>query len=199
MKTTPLSPDPLQSISDATKAFLAAPPRLLIDGNMVPANSRRTIDVVDPGTGQVITQSAAADATDTDAAVRAARRAFEPGAPWRRMSALDRGRIIERIARLLEAHAEEFVELEVLDAGKLRSAARNVDLPLSIKHLEYYAGWPSKIEGNTIPVSVPDTMVRTEREPVGVVAQIVPWNYTLLMAIWKMAPALAAGCTITSS
>ncbi|WP_104088683.1 aldehyde dehydrogenase family protein [Arthrobacter sp. GMC3] len=183
-------------VSAATKAFLAAPPRLLIGGRMVPANSGRTIEVVDPGTGQVITHSAAADASDADAAVRAARRAFDPSSPWRRMSALDRGRIIERIARLLETHAEEFIELEVLDAGKLRSAAAEVDLPLSIKHLEYFAGWPSKIEGNTIPVSVPDTMVRTEREPVGVVAQIVPWNYPLLMAIWKMAPALAAGCTI---
>lgn len=186
----------LQSISENTKTFLAAAPLLLIDGKMVPAISGRTIDVVDPGTGRVIAQSAAANTADADAAVRAARRAFEPGSPWRRMSALDRGRIIERIARLLEAHAEEFVELEVLDAGKLRSAAAHVDLPLSIKHLEYFAGWPSKIEGNTIPVSVPDTMVRTEREPVGVVAQIVPWNYPLLMAIWKMAPALAAGCTI---
>ncbi|MGG7510628.1 aldehyde dehydrogenase family protein [Plantibacter sp. YIM 135249] len=187
-----LDPD----ISSATKAFLAQPPRLLIDGRMVEANSGRTIEVVDPGTGRVIGLAAAADASDADAAVQAARRAFAPSAPWRRMSGLDRGRIIERLARLLEQHAEEFVELEVLDGGKLKGAATAVDLPLAIKHFEYFAGWASKIEGNTIPVSVPDTMVRTEREPVGVVAQIVPWNYPLLMAVWKLAPALAAGCTI---
>jgi acyl-CoA reductase-like NAD-dependent aldehyde dehydrogenase len=201
VNTTPITtphaatePDP--RISAATREFLARPPRLLIDGQLVEARSGKTIDVVDPGTGRIIAQAAAADASDADAAVRAARRAFDPGAPWRRMSGLDRGRIIERLARMLEAHAEEIAELEVLDGGKLKSAALAVDLPLSIRHLEYFAGWPSKIEGNTIPVSVPDTMVRTEREPVGVVAQIVPWNYPLLMAIWKVAPALAAGCTI---
>ena len=183
-------------ISEATKRFLAQPPRLLIDGEMVQAHSGRTIDVIDPGTGVVIARSAAADAVDADRAVQAARRAFAPDAPWRRMSALDRGRIILRLARLREERAAEFVELEVLDGGKLRSAAETVDLPLAINHFEYFGGWPSKIEGNTIPVSIPDAMVRTERVPVGVVAQIVPWNYPLLMGVWKLAPALAAGCTI---
>src|SRR5690606_26888059 len=86
--------------------------------------------------------------------------------------------------------------LEVLDGGKVRSAVLSVDIPLAVNHLAYFAGWPSKIEGDTIPVAVQDAMVRTEREPVGVVAQIVPWNYPLLMAIWKIAPALAAGCAI---
>ena len=184
------------NVSDVTKRFLAQPPRLLIDGAMVESHSGRTIDVIDPGSGRFLTKAAAADAVDADVAVRAARRAFEPGAPWRTMSALDRGRIIERFARLLEAHGDEIVELEVLDGGKLRNSVIEGDLPLSIKHLEYFAGWSSKIEGNTIPVSVPDVMVRTEREPVGVVAQIVPWNFPLLMAMWKIAPALAAGCTI---
>lgn len=183
-------------ISEATKRFLAQPPRLLIDGELVEAHSGRTIDIVDPGTGAVIARSAAADEVDADRAVQAARRAFAPDAPWRRMSTLDRGRIILRLARLLEEHADEFVELEVLDGGKLKGAAATVDLPLAINHLEYFGGWPSKIEGNTIPVSVPDAMVRTDRVPVGVVAQIVPWNYPLLMGVWKIAPALAAGCTI---
>jgi len=182
--------------SAAVRNFLAAPPRLLISGEMVEAHSGRTHDVLDPATGRRIAVAAIADATDADRAVRAAVAAFAWGAPWRRMSGLDRGRIMERFARLLEHHAAELAELEVLDAGKLLGNARDTDVALSVKHLEYFAGWPSKIEGNTIPVSAPDTIVRTEREPVGVVAQIVPWNYPLLMAMWKVAPALAAGCAI---
>jgi len=184
------------AISDATKAFLAAPPRLLIGGQMVEANSGRTLEVIDPGTGRVIAHAAVADATDADRAVAAARRAFHHDAPWRRRNALDRGRAISRFARILEDHMQEIVDLEVIDGGKLRRDVETGDFPLAIRHLDYFAGWTSKIEGNTIPVSVADTMVRTEREPVGVVAQIVPWNYPLLMAMWKVAPALAAGCTI---
>jgi acyl-CoA reductase-like NAD-dependent aldehyde dehydrogenase len=183
-------------LSPATRAFLAAPPQLLIDGEMVDPLSARTFDVLDPGTGLSIGTAAIAGIEDVDRAVRAARRAFDLRAPWRTMSPLDRGRIMTRFARLLEENAEEIVELEVLDGGKLRGAARTVDVPLSVNHLDYFAGWTSKIEGNTIPVSIQNVMVRTEREPVGVVAQIVPWNYPLLMAMWKVAPALAAGCTI---
>ncbi|MBF4551081.1 MULTISPECIES: aldehyde dehydrogenase [unclassified Pseudoclavibacter] len=189
---TALGPD----LSSATRVFLAAPPRLLIDGEMVEAHSARTTDVVDPGTGRVIARAAAADAVDADRAVRAARRAFADTSPWRRMSALDRGLAITRFARILEEHREEIIDLEVIDGGKLRRDVEAGDFPLAIRHLDYFAGWTSKIEGNTIPVSIPDAMVRTEREPVGVVAQIVPWNYPLLMAMWKIAPALAAGCTI---
>jgi len=130
-----LDPD----ISDVTKAFLAQPPRLLIDGQMVEAHSGRTIEVTDPGTGRVIAHAAAADAVDAERAVQAARRAFDHSAPWRRMSALDRGRVIERFARSLEAHADEIVELEVLDGGKLKQNVIDGDLPLAIKHLEYFA------------------------------------------------------------
>lgn len=176
--------------------FLAREPKLLIDGHLVDSNSGETLPVIDPATGRQVALAAAADAVDADRAVRAARRAFEYGSPWRRMSALDRGRVIARLARLVEEHADELAEIEVIDGGWLRSAARDVEIDLSIRHLDYFAGWPSKIEGNTIPVAVPDVMVRTEREPVGVVVQIVPWNYPLLMAVWKVAPALAAGCTI---
>ncbi|WP_242434262.1 aldehyde dehydrogenase family protein [Streptomyces sp. CB01580] len=183
-------------LSPAVSALLQAPPRLLINGEMVPADKGGTIPVLNPATGRQIATAAAAGVTDVDRAVRAAAAAMEPGSPWRRMSALDRGRIIERFAALLEAHAEELADLEALDGGKVRSSARQNDVELSIKHFAYFAGWPSKIEGNTIPVSVPDTMVRTEREPVGVVAQIIPWNFPLLMAAWKIAPALAAGCAI---
>jgi acyl-CoA reductase-like NAD-dependent aldehyde dehydrogenase len=176
--------------------FLAREPRLLIDGALVGPNSGETLAVIDPATGRQVAVAAAADAVDADRAVRAAHRAFQYDAPWRRMSALDRGRAIARLARLIEEHADELAEIEVIDGGWLRSAAREVEIDLAVRHLDYFSGWPSKIEGNTIPVAIPDMMVRTEREPVGVVAQIVPWNYPLLMAVWKVAPALAAGCTI---
>jgi NAD-dependent aldehyde dehydrogenases len=183
-----------EATSEQVRQFLSSPPRLLIDGEMVDPISSKRIPVVDPATGRQIASAVAAGAEDVDRAVRAARRAFEWNSPWRRMSAPDRGRIIERFARLVEAHTEELADIEVLDGGKVRTAALAVDIPLTIRHLEYFAGWAGKIEGNTIPVAVRDVMVRTEREPVGVVAQIVPWNYPLLMAIWKIAPALAAGC-----
>ncbi|MBV2355810.1 aldehyde dehydrogenase family protein [Streptomyces sp. J2-1] len=183
-------------LSPALSALLQAPPRLLIDGEMVPADNGGTIPVLNPATGRQIATAAAAGVTDVDRAVRAAAAAMEPGAPWRRMSALDRGRIIGRFAALLETHADELADIEALDGGKVRDSARRNDVELSINHFAYFAGWPSKIEGNTIPVSVPDTLVRTEREPVGVVAQIIPWNFPLLMAAWKIAPALAAGCAI---
>lgn len=184
------------TISESTRTFLSATPKLLIDGEMVEPRSEKVMDVIDPGTGLKIATAAVAGVEDVDLAVRAAGRAVAYGSPWRRMSGLDRGRIMYRFARLLETHAEEIVELEVLDGGKLRDAARTVDVPLAVNHLDYFGGWTSKIEGNTIPVSIADAMVRTEREPVGVVAQIVPWNYPLLMAMWKVAPALAAGCSI---
>lgn len=171
-------------------------PKLLIGGELVDSNSSELLDVRNPATGQIIARAASADAIDVDRAVRAAHAAFDQSAPWRRMSALDRGRAIGRLARLIEKNAAELAEIEVVDGGWLRQTALDVEIDLAIKHLDYFSGWPSKIEGNTIPVAVPDTMVRTEREPVGVVAQIIPWNYPLLMAVWKVAPALAAGCTI---
>lgn len=176
--------------------ILERKPVLLIDGEFVEPHSDESTPVYDPATGLQVAVAASADEVDVDRAVLAAHRAFEPSAPWRRMSALERGRVIARLARLLEEHADELAEIEVVDGGWLRSAARDVEIDLSIRHLDYFSGWPSKIEGNTIPVAFPDMMVRTEREPVGVVAQIVPWNYPLLMAVWKVAPALAAGCTI---
>lgn len=178
------------------RAILEREPKLLIDGEFVDSHSGATLDVLDPATGERIAVATSADAVDVDRAVRAAHRAFDLTSAWRRMSALDRGRAIIRLARLVEQHADELAEIEVVDGGWLRQAARDIEIDLTIRHLDYFGGWPTKIEGNTIPVSVPDMMVRTEREPVGVVAQIVPWNYPLLMAIWKVAPALAAGCTI---
>ncbi|MEU2613168.1 aldehyde dehydrogenase family protein [Micromonospora sp. NPDC007271] len=194
---TDLAPPPaIPDLKPNVARLLAEPPRLFIGGRWVPAQGDQLIDVLDPATGQVLTRVAAASAADVDAAVRAAAQAFDLGSPWRRMSALDRGRLIDRLADLIEERTEEFAQIETLDAGKVLSAARGVDVPLSVKHFRYFAGWPSKIEGSTIPVSATDMFVHTTREPVGVVGQIIPWNYPLLMAAWKLAPALAAGATI---
>lgn len=172
------------------------PKQLFIDGDFVNSVDGATLDTIDPSTGLKLATVASATANDIHLAVNAAYRAFDVSSPWRKMSALERGHLIYRLADLIELHADELAELEIRDGGKTAAAARPVDVDLSIKHFRYFAGWPSKLEGNTIPVSVPDVMVHTLREPVGVVAQIIPWNYPLLMAAWKLAPALAAGCTI---
>jgi phenylacetaldehyde dehydrogenase len=129
--------------------------------------------------------------------VRAARRAFE-GGPWRRMTPSERGRALWKLADLIEAHLEEFAQLETLDNGKPISVARAADIPLVIDHFRYYAGWATKVEGETIPVSTSGLHVLnyTLREPVGVVGQIIPWNFPLLMAAWKLGAALACGNTV---
>lgn len=178
------------------QVFLDRRHELLINGEwQAPAVGGR-LDVEDPATGQLITTVGAAGPEDVDRAVAAAARAGADSAPWRRMTARDRSRLMWRLAELAAAHAEEFAQLEVLDAGKLASVALQFDVEYSLRHFEYFAGWPTKIEGETIPVAVPDMMVYTRKHPVGVVAQIIPWNFPLLMAAWKLAPALAAGCTI---
>jgi phenylacetaldehyde dehydrogenase len=140
------------------------------------------------------------DREDVDRAVRAARRAFESG-PWRKMTPSERGKLVWKLADLIEAHAEEFAQLESLDNGKPVGVARVADVPLAVDLFRYMAGWATKIEGNTIPLSVPYTpgaqyLAYTLREPVGVVGQIIPWNFPLLMAAWKLGPALATGCTV---
>ncbi len=132
--------------------------------------------------------------------MKAARKAFDNG-PWRRLSASERGRLIWKLADLLESHTEEFAYLESLDNGKPLTIARAADVPLAVDLFRYMAGWATKIEGNTIPISVPYTpgakyLAYTLREPVGVAGQIIPWNFPLLMAAWKLGPALAAGCTV---
>jgi phenylacetaldehyde dehydrogenase len=143
---------------------------------------------------------AAGDKPDIDRAVQAARRAFESG-PWRRFTPSQRGRLIWKLADLLEQNLEEFAKLETLDNGKPLSVARIADVPLAIDLFRYMAGWATKIEGHTIPISVPYApgakfFAYTQREPIGVVGQIIPWNFPLLMAAWKLGPALAAGCTV---
>ena len=167
--------------------------RLLIDGQDVEPLSGRFLDILNPATEAVIALVAEADADDIDRAVRAARKAFE-GA-WGAMRAADRGLILNRLAQLLEDHAEELVTLESLDTGKPVAAVRRQDLPAAIDTLRYYAGWADKINGQVIPARH-DALTYTIREPIGVVGAIVPWNFPLMIGMWKIAPALACGCTV---
>jgi aldehyde dehydrogenase (NAD+) len=167
--------------------------RLLIDGQDVEPLSGRFLDILNPATEEVVALVAEADADDIDRAVRAARKAFE-GA-WGAMRAADRGLILNRLAQLLEDHAEELVTLESLDTGKPLAAVRRQDLPAAIDTLRYYAGWADKINGQVIPARH-DALTYTIREPIGVVGAIVPWNFPLMIGMWKIAPALACGCTV---
>lgn len=168
--------------------------KLLINNEWVSAASGKTFSVVNPATEEVLAWVAEGDAEDANAAVLAARKAFESG-PWPRFSARERGRLLYRIAELLEKNREELAELETLNNGKPISETRNVDLPLAIDTFHYYAGLADKIHGETIPVNG-NFFNYTLREPTGVVAQIIPWNFPLLMAAWKLGPALAMGCTV---
>ncbi len=186
---------PPEQLSDAARSFLQnAHHDLIIGGERPGAADGRTFETLDPATGEPIAVVAHAGAEDVDRAVRAARAAFEDG-PWASMAAADRGALIERLAQLVEEHADELAELESLDNGKPVTYAKVVDVGSAAGHLHYFAGWPTKIEGEVIPVRAPDTLCYTRKEPVGVCGQIVPWNFPLLMACWKVAPALAAGCT----
>ena len=168
--------------------------KLLINNEWTDSVSGKTFPTINPATGEEICRVAEADAADVDKAVRAARAAFEKGA-WRKMSASQRGLLIYRLADLLERHADELARLEALDNGKPYFIASVADLPLTIACYRYYAGWADKTEGKTIPVNG-NYFSYTKHEPVGVCAQIIPWNFPLLMQSWKLAPALAAGCTV---
>ncbi len=170
--------------------------KLLIDGKWVESRSGRTFEDIDPSTGKVVAHVAEGAAEDIDLAVRAARKAFEEG-PWPRMSARERGRLLFRLADLVEERKDELAALEVLDKGKPISEALHGDLPLVIAVFRYFAGWADKVTGETLPVDDPDGMFcYTRREPVGVCGQIIPWNFPLLMVSWKWAPALACGNTV---
>jgi phenylacetaldehyde dehydrogenase len=162
-------------VTASARSFTARRHRLLIDGKFVDAASGKTFETYDPATGDVLASIAEADRPDVDRAVQAARRAFESG-PWPQMTPSERSKRIWKLADLIETHGDE--------------------LALSADLLRYMAGWATKIEGATIPISVPGHVAWTLREPVGVVAQIIPWNFPLLMAAWKLGPALAAGCTV---
>jgi len=168
--------------------------KILIDGKWVDSVSGRTFETINPTTGEPIAHVAEGEKADVDKAVAAARRAFDSG-PWRKTSARERGRLLYKLAELVEQHREELAQLETLDNGKPINDSRAADLPLTIDCYRYYAGWADKIEGKTIPINGP-YFCYTRHEPVGVVGQIIPWNFPLLMQAWKWGPALAAGCTI---
>jgi aldehyde dehydrogenase (NAD+) len=168
--------------------------RLLINNRWVNSESGKTFATINPATGDEIAQVAEADSADVDRAVRAARAAFDGGA-WRKISAAERGRMLNRLADLIEQNADELALLESLDNGKPYQVAKAADLPLTIACYRYYAGWADKVQGKTIPIAG-DYFCYTRHEPVGVVGQIIPWNFPLLMQAWKLAPALATGNTV---
>lgn len=168
---------------------------MLIGGRWKDAEDGATLSVYDPSTGQKIATVPDAGARDVDLAVRNARAALETG-PWGRMPARERGRLLYRLAECVAGHADEFAALEALDNGKPFAAARVYDVEKSIEWFEYFAGWPTKLEGRVIPPADGSRLIYTQRQPVGVVGQIIPWNFPLMMAAWKLAPALAAGCTV---
>ena len=167
--------------------------QLFIDGQFVDAESGKTFNSPNPATGETFAEVAEADKADVDKAVAAARKAFE--GKWSKLSARDRGRLLYKLSQLIEQNATQLAELETSDNGKPIKESTYIDLPGVVENFEYFAGWCTKIEGETIPV--PGQMFNyTLREPVGVCGQIIPWNFPLLMAAWKLAPALAAGNTV---
>ena len=178
----------------AEVSFNISATKLLIGNRWVSSESGETFGTCNPATGEEICQVAAAGATDVDKAVRAARNAFERGS-WRKMNASERGRLLHRLADLIEAHGEELARLESLDNGKPVSLARRVDVPKTIACYRYFAGWADKVHGKTIPIDG-EYFCYTRHEPIGVVGQIIPWNYPMLMQAWKLAPALATGNTV---
>jgi phenylacetaldehyde dehydrogenase len=181
-------------------SFVHSAHKLLIDGEWVEAASGKTFPTINPATEETLAEVAHGEAEDIDRAVRAARRAFDDDSPWRRMNASDRGRLIWRIADLIEEHGDELAMLESLDNGKPYVIARAADVALAADLFRYMAGWPTKIEGTTVPISAlpapGEYLAYTLREPVGVVGQIIPWNFPLLMAAWKLGPVLACACTV---
>lgn len=182
-------------LQQSTLSFLDnGPKKLLINGQWVDALDGATFPTINPATGEELAQVALAGPEDVARAVHAARAAFEMGL-WGQMSGEMRANLLWKLADLIDQHADELAELETLDNGKPIRVSRRGDLPYASKHFRYYAGWASKIEGTTIPISIPNQFVYTLREPVGVVGLIIPWNFPLLMAAWKLAPALAAGNT----
>ncbi|WP_213959307.1 aldehyde dehydrogenase family protein [Variovorax sp. dw_954] len=176
--------------------FLAQPLQNFIGGQWMPAQSGETLDVVDPATDRLLAQAAAGGAADIDLAVKAARQAFDAG-PWARMPPAGRSRLMHKLADAIDANANELALLESLDNGKPLKMARIGDVALASECLRYMAGWATKLNGETITSSMPGQWhAYTLREPIGVVGAIVPWNYPLMMAVTKIASALAAGCTV---
>jgi phenylacetaldehyde dehydrogenase len=184
-------------LTDSVSRYIAKSRQMLINGKWVDAASGKTFPTYNPATGEVLANIAEGDKEDINRAVAAARAAFDTG-PWSKITPSERGKLIWKLADLIENHAEEFAQLESLDNGKPVTIARIADIPGTIDMFRYMAGWATKIEGNTIPISAHGAkfLAYTLREPVGVVGQIIPWNFPLMMASWKLGPALATGCCV---
>ncbi|WP_108260050.1 aldehyde dehydrogenase family protein [Mangrovicoccus ximenensis] len=188
--------NPMASVSAPTRDFLARQHGLFIGGDWVAGRSGERRAVVDPATGLEHASVTEGTSEDIDRAVAAARDAFENG-PWPKMKPKERAAIVHRIGELIDAHGDEFAELDVLDEGSPWGVVRNFYVALSADHFRYFAGWATKLDGATMPVNMGgEWLAYSQREPVGVVGQILPWNVPMLMAAWKIAPALAAGCTL---
>jgi phenylacetaldehyde dehydrogenase len=188
------------TVDQSVEQFTTTPRQLFINGQWIDAASGKSFETPNPATGATLANVAEGDTEDIDRAVQAARKAFDEG-PWSRMTPSERGRIIWRIGDLILQNAEELAQLESLDNGKPYAVALAADVPLAADLFHYMAGWATKIEGNSINISVPympgaNFHSYTLREPVGVVGQIIPWNFPLLMAAWKLGPALATGNTV---
>ncbi|HST41183.1 MAG TPA: aldehyde dehydrogenase family protein [Conexibacter sp.] len=186
-------------MAEATRRFTSEPRKLLIGGRWQESASGKTFETFDPATGAVLATVAEGDKADVDLAVAAARRALD--GPWSKLNPSERGRIVHRIGDLIMEHADELAELETLDNGKPKAVAAAADVPLAADLFWYMSGWATKLNGGTISPSVPympgaEFHAYTLREPVGVVGQIIPWNFPLLMAAWKLGPALTTGCTV---
>ncbi|WP_077358650.1 aldehyde dehydrogenase family protein [Virgibacillus halodenitrificans] len=175
------------------KAFLEGEKELFINGEYAPSVSGKKFEVVNPSTEEVLARVSEAQKEDIDLAVKAARQAFEEG-EWRTITAAERSHLIYKFADLIEQNREELAQLESLDNGKPYSVALTDDIDGTVEHFRYYAGWATKVLGQTVPISQ-DYLNYTEHEPVGVVGQIIPWNFPLSMASWKLGAALATGCT----
>ena len=183
-------------VSDTTRRFLAKPQRMFIDGAWVESANGAAFDIFEPSTGGLIGHAPSGTTEDLDRAVRAARRQFD-GGEWRRLKPLERERLLHRLADLIEAHADELAEIEAIDMGKSVAFAREIDIQGTVDTFRYFAGWASKLHGRTVEPSIPGNyLAYTRKEPLGVVAAIVPWNFPLQTMAWKLAAALAVGCTV---
>ena len=182
------------NVSVKVKEFLAGKKNMFINGEFVNSVNEETFDTYNPSDGEVLAKVYKAEAEDVNLAVMAAKKAFEDG-PWSRMSAVERGKLIYKLSQLIEENKQELAEIDSLDNGKPIGELLENDIPNAIGQFQYYAGWTTKIMGQTIPVSG-SYFNYTRHEPVGVAGQIIPWNFPLMMAAWKIAPALATGCTV---
>lgn len=182
------------NISHKVSEFLTGTKKMFIGGEFVESVTGKTFETYNPADGEVLAHVCEAQAEDVNHAVVAAKQAFKNG-PWSKISAADRGRLMYKLAELIEENKQELAEIDSLDNGKPIHELLGNDIPNAVGQFEYYAGWTTKIVGQTIPVSGP-YFNYTRHEPVGVVGQIIPWNFPLMMAAWKIAPALATGCTV---